>query len=222
METVIFIKTYPKDKEYLQWCLKSIKKFVSGYSYICLITDKKFEIDYLGLPIDFIEIPKLIPNGYDNQQIIKLSCFEFLSSSVDRAVMVDSDYCFSAPFNCSTVENIWYYRNWIELGDDQHICWKEAMDKIYQQESFDTMTGPLFIYTKDLYHSLKRMVGNFKDFYLNHARLSEYELMGNYLKLVDNLGYQLIHSNYHSFPVKQFWSHADIESNLTEIKKLLE
>lgn len=44
----IFIKTYPGDFVWLEFCIKSIQKFITGYRKIIIVTDSGTEL----VPLD--------------------------------------------------------------------------------------------------------------------------------------------------------------------------
>lgn len=98
MSSAIFIRSYHKDFQWLDYCLKSIKKYSSGFDEICLIVPDK---DVNILPSfyfdDFnVHTVKERTTGYIDQQISKLQAHHY--TSCEEILYVDSDCCFFSNF----------------------------------------------------------------------------------------------------------------------------
>jgi len=224
---VIFLKTYSYDKEYLFHCLKSIKKFVTGYEYICIVSDDNFDFDRQGLKIDFIvEKQRYNKIGYENQQITKLYAFNYVPVEVDKIFFIDSDTIFTDYTDLSLLPIQWFYREWIELGNDPHCCWRPTIELLFgKDKTVDAMAGPGNIYTRHLFNCLQvwllKKGLTFKTLYEKYKVVSEFQLIGNYIYHTDFEEYNLLHASKYNYKVKQFWSHDKIIKNKAEIEKYL-
>lgn len=116
--TDIFIKSYPADYPWLNYCLRSIQKYASGIRQIILVTPKPipgsaesialyvYDIlkDYIDLPdpvsIQAIEAQEYGQDGYLSQQIFKLYADTF--SDADQLLFIDSDTIFTRPVTPQT------------------------------------------------------------------------------------------------------------------------
>lgn len=96
MSTSIFIKTWKNDLEWLQYCLKSIWKFGSGFEEIVLVADDSCRglMDDFNLKVHYV---RDWTNGYIQQQYVKLHADMYVSS--DNILFVDSDVTFCRSFS---------------------------------------------------------------------------------------------------------------------------
>lgn len=91
----IFIKTCSKDLPWLDYCLKSIRKFGSGFSELVIMADQ----DCYGSPVlDNVDVRYCpVPaNGYMYQQACKMDADLVMQSEL--ILFVDSDLVFCNPF----------------------------------------------------------------------------------------------------------------------------
>lgn len=118
----IFIKTYPVDFIWLEYCIKSIERFVTGFRKIVIVTDSGTELKINSiLPIDIIyeELPKnehpcVTGIGYVWMQLIKLNWFKY--TDADCVLQIDSDMMFTDKIDISYYKDDnkikWFYRDW--------------------------------------------------------------------------------------------------------------
>jgi hypothetical protein len=224
IETSIFIKTYSADRDFLEYCLLSIKKFASNYKEIVIVSDDNFSFFKHGLNIKFLVIKpknwhtafKYHHNGYFNQMIEKMQCLIYCNS--DRAFIIDSDQIFTSPIDISALPNIWSIRHWDTIIDTDHYrFWKPSVDYYYKKPTLDMMCGPGFIYTRELQNKFwSNAMLNY--FISSKTAVSEFQMMGNYLYCVNQLDYRLQPCQ---FPIRQYWSYGGISKVKDEILKLL-
>lgn len=94
MKCSIFVKTCRKDLEWLNYCLKSMRRHCSGFSGTTVAADEDCRGEIEGLLVDerLVFCP-VHHNGYIQQQIIKLMAFNHTDS--DLILFVDSDVVFT-------------------------------------------------------------------------------------------------------------------------------
>lgn len=88
----IFIKSYPKDYEWLSYCLRSIQRFANGFRNVIVVTS--------GDPpptgtAEIVHYIKESGDGYMTQQLVKLHADYF--TDADFVVFMDSDTIFTRP-----------------------------------------------------------------------------------------------------------------------------
>jgi hypothetical protein len=126
----IFIRTYKNDLPWLQYCLKSIHKYVTGYRRIVVCIPE----DQVGLLRDFnlkyVHTCPVYKDDYLGQQISKLKADVYCES--EYVLYVDSDCVFNRPLDVS--KNLFYndkpvvYKTRYEKVGEA-ICWKAITEK---------------------------------------------------------------------------------------------
>ena len=166
--TTIFIKTCPKDHQWLQYLLPSIEKYAEGFKDVVIVSDAGKRIippEYLNtikkLPIKTHYIPVPIPDarypkfghggvGYLWQQYIKLSWHTLCDS--DSALILDSDEMLCKPTTPDDFKHdgkwVWTYRLWKDADSAQ--CWKSPTDTILQYNTpYEAMAHAGFVLTRN-------------------------------------------------------------------------
>lgn len=98
MSTSIFIRSYRGDFQWLRYCLRSTRKFVTGFDEIVLVIPVA---DRDELPVDVASMADRLhlrieqTHGYIDQQITKLRAHHYTTS--ERILFVDSDCVFFRP-----------------------------------------------------------------------------------------------------------------------------
>jgi hypothetical protein len=208
--TSIFIKTYYKDFQWLQYLLPSIEKYTDGFQSVVIVSDndghkvpdeyintiKKYRVDLF-----YVDLPTKVPQdvehpgvGYIWQQYIKLHWFRYCSS--DAVLVLDSDEVIIT----HTVPDdfkyngkwIWGYRRW---EDAEHaICHKPSTDRFLRMDTaYEAMCEVGFVLSRDSTEQLlkyladqdlwKFMVDN------NIGKLSEYNIYGSFVYHIYNREY---------------------------------
>lgn len=171
MTTVdIFIKTCHKDYIWLEYLLKSIKKFASGFRDVVIVSEPEYPIPESFLEITpakvFYEpIPKNQPKnvhhgvGYLWQQNIKLNWIQY--SDADAVLVMDSDQILTVPTTPSDFKIngkfSWFYRKWenAEYAD----CWKDPTTKFLKLDpKYEAMCIPIFILQRETTIAFKNFV----------------------------------------------------------------
>jgi hypothetical protein len=231
MITDIFIKTYHKDFVWLEWCLKSIKKFASGFRNIIIVTEDDGNVvpnDYLRIipvKVFYVAFPDKTPSvvehgvGYLWQQYIKLTWYNY--SDADAVLILDSDEMLTrrtTPENFKfNGKSVWYYREWKDAGDG--ICWKAPTDRLLQIDTkYDAMRITGFLLNKETTLNLKKYLcerNDTQDIWdifvkLDMATCSEFNLFGSYILLSNDETYHKSFkddiSNSFNNTIKKDWS----------------
>ena len=140
----IVIRTYPGDYQWLEYCLQSIGKFVTGFRKIWIVSPDKPEIgprseSWLNLKRwgDFVEWKVMndeTTDGYLAQQITKLYADVITDYQADYILHVDSDVIFTR--DCAPLDffldgkPIWYYTPYSTI----RTPWKPVTEKFMQVE----------------------------------------------------------------------------------------
>ena len=233
----IFIKTYHKDYEWLEYLIKSIKKFASGFRNVIIVSDNDGHTipdhikEIMPLTIFYTDIPTDTSNldflgnkniGYTYQQHIKLSWMNY--TDADAILLLDSDEMLTEKTTPEHFKNNgkynWYYSEWDENLDD--IVWRAAVDKIFQIKSkYNSMRITGFIFTKNttnkLYNFIKEKhnVNNFWELIIKEqlASFSEYNIYGTFIRTIDDTDYNILSIDndlkVHNHTIIKSWSYGE-------------
>ena len=153
----IFIKTYPGDFIWLEYCIRSIEKFVTGFRNIIIVTDSGTNLDInskLPIKIFYEDLPNEthpcpVGIGYAWAQGIKLNWTKYTDS--DYVLQVDSDTMFCDKIDLSYYkidDKIkWFYREWSESGEGE-IHRVPADFFIKRETNIDHMPAPTWLFSR--------------------------------------------------------------------------
>jgi hypothetical protein len=243
----IFIKTYHGDFCWLDGCLKSIKKYCSGFRDVVIVTEDDGHIippelsAILPFKVHYVPLPSRIPTkinalgiGYIWQQNIKLNWINY--TDADMVIIVDSDEMFRkavTPEHFMTNGKLnWWARKWEEAPGCE--CHKPNTDIILKTNTlYETMACPVFAFDRQTtieflkYICELHGVSSFWDivikYNLNH--ISEYNVFGNYINLTScpkyNFRFDLVNAfNHHAICI--FWSWGGMSpEKIMEREKIL-
>lgn len=215
MTTDIFIRTYSKDLQWLQYCLKSIHKYVRGYRQIiiCIPANEQHLLKPWNLTQEKVVGGIVGQNGYLLQQIDKLLAYKH--TDADTVIFIDSDCCYKEPCDIGEYfrdgKPIIYETPWELVGPAQ--CWRGPTEKIL---GFETETEKMrrlpFTFRTD---TLKRFDEKFKTMSLvSHPDMSEFNLMGSFAKGYEAQNYYFWNTETETPPpsrLKQFWSWSGLK-----------
>lgn len=136
----IFIKTYPPDYEWLEYCLRSIERFAIGFgktviSYSEPDVNKTHPVSPM-FPFDFLKGCKVVnvgdqPDGYLWQQVIKLDADKY--TDADYILYLDSDTILAKPVTPQTFfENgkiVWMMTPWAKTSTP----WQPIIEKFLKR-----------------------------------------------------------------------------------------
>ena len=134
MTTAIFIKSYPKDFEWLRYCLKSINKFATGFSEIVLVIPEG--TDYPGTAERVVKVEEKAP-GYMWQQVCKMYADQY--TTADNISFVDADCVFTEPVTPETFmtdgKPDWLHTPWEKIAATTRAAWGDVMRRCIGQEA---------------------------------------------------------------------------------------
>ena len=229
MITDLLIKSYPKDFEWIKYCLQSIKKRVKGYGTLHIIIPEGTEKDFYAINKEFpeqtnVHIVKEEGNGYIWQQYIKMSAFNY--SNADQIVFVDSDNIFQVDTDFSEYieKPLILMTDYSKVGDA--ICWKPVVDDIFNRDvRYEFMRRHPFIFHLSTLRNLSAWLGSdLKDFVMKRNRFSEFNVIGAYAYYYEPDRYIFLDTDNWTYTkplVRQFWSLDGIAKNMEEINNLL-
>jgi hypothetical protein len=204
----ILIPTYHADFIWLEYCLKSIKKFASGFRNIIIISDNDGHIipdatlNIIKATVIYKDLPKTWPStikhrpGYLWQQVLKLNWMEY--TDADSILILDSDEMLTRNVNPEYFKDEngkfqWLYRDW-EFAEGAKM-WAEPTEKFLKvKPPYEAMCCAPFVlerettinfieYVKKIHNSTNEYDAFFK---YNAELFSEYNAYGNYVLLFEN------------------------------------
>jgi len=212
MVTDIFIKTYHKDFLWLEYCLKSIRKFGSGFRDVVIVSDDDGHtvpeslLNVLPCKVFYVKLPSKRPKksnhgiGYMWQQYIKLTWHRY--SDADVAVMMDSDRMFTCAFTPESFQKDgkqrWDYRRWADAGSA--ISHKPTTDLLLGFSTpYEAMMYLPLPFTRGATFALEAYLNTIhktKDIWeiiLKHdlASMSEFNVYGNFIHHVQMPDYYI-------------------------------
>jgi hypothetical protein len=211
MKCDIFIRSYDKDSEWLKYCVKSIKKYVSGINDIIITYPEKHNICKQDLCKNF-EIKPIVNNGYIDQQITKLNAYKYCDSDTTHILFIDSDACFTNFFNPSLllknncpIIHMTPYCSFIYENDKPALRWKSITENFLKINiDYEFMRQSPYLYEKQTLIQLQDW------FYDNHnillqeylkemkvPEISEFNLIGAFIYYFTNKNnYSFINTLY--------------------------
>jgi hypothetical protein len=132
----IFIKSFPGDYEWLEYCLRSIAKFATGFRNVVVIVPKMSMdggiwppgMGTVSVRIIDVEEPQ---NGYLFQQVCKLNADKY--TDADFVLFMDSDCIFTRPVTPETFMRdgkiMWLMTPMDKAREDQRAAWISVMTK---------------------------------------------------------------------------------------------
>jgi hypothetical protein len=241
MTTDIFIKTYHKDFVWLEWCLKSIKKFAHGFNTIIIVSDDDgntlpesfseiipFKIFYVGLPE---KRPTDVEHGlgYLWQQNIKLQWYDY--SDANEVLILDSDEMLTVPTCPDSFKTDgkfhWFFRDWNDMGNG--ACWRKSTEEILDcrtKNSGMCITG--FILNRETSIALKNHICTVHGthtiwdiFVVKDMRTaSEFNIYGCFIENFNRTEYTMLyldHANtYFNSTIKKDWSWGGLSNTMIE------
>lgn len=239
--TDIFIKTYHKDFMWLSYCLRSIKKFASGFRDVVVVSDNDGHkipqeiLDIMPVKLIYHNVPTKWPPkmrqppGYFWQQVVKLNWTEF--TDADSILILDSDLMFTDYVTPASFKNkdgkwLWNYRDWNLAGPAK--CWKEPTEALLNFEAkyeamlcvpfvFDRTTTVNFIkYVKEQHGATELFDVFFK---YNMILLSEFNAYGSFILKFDSTAYCPLINQARPPLVRITWSYGGLSENEKETRE---
>ena len=222
----IFIKSYYKDFKMLNYCLKSIEKYLTGYNKIIIVIPKKDyqiyqSIVHTNLPIE-LHVVEEYGDGYLYQQFIKMTAYKYCDSQF--IMYVDSDCIFDKHIN---IENLVsngqpeiLYTHYSKV--DEAICWKQCTERFMNDVvEFEFMRRLPLIYHRETLETIHNLEPNLESVVMNSGRFSEFNALGAWAFVHQKDKYSFVNTDNWK-PVDplgvQLWSHCT--KNQTPLEKL--
>lgn len=211
----IFIKTYVNDFLWLEYLLKSVKKFARGFRNVIIISDNDGNnipdsiLEIMQVTVKYIDIPNKMPDkftknnknlitcpGYLWQQIVKLNWMDY--TDADAVLLLDSDVMLTQPTCVSDLMNnqkrwVWKYRSWEFAGSA--VMWKVPTQQLLQFEpEYEAMCLSCLVFERNTtiqFIEYLKKVHNATDlwdvlFKYDVSLFSEFNAYGSYVNKFDN------------------------------------
>ena len=158
----ILIPTYHADFVWLDFCVRSVKKFTSGFRNVIIVSDNDGHnipqsiLDIMPVKVIYKDIPTKWPPklnhrpGYLWQQVLKLNWMEY--TDADAVLVLDSDEMLVKNVNPSTFRDDrgrwrWAYRDWKNAGSAN--MWKVPTEQVLKFEpQYEAMPFAPFIFER--------------------------------------------------------------------------
>lgn len=235
MNCAIFIRSYRSDREWLSFCLRSLKKFAHGFTEVIIALPTGDEphfdaFDTHGGRIVWETDPPEV-HGYLAQQIAKL--YADTHTDADYILFADSD-CFSTykfrPDDwCWKGKPFQLIRHWSEVG--HAICWKEPTSLALGVEPiFEHMAALPIIHDRRLFPLLRAHVEklhqkSMRDYVSSVQSFSEFNVMGSFaLRYLPHLYEWRIADppvDGYPRPFVQGWSHGGVDAHRETYETML-
>ena len=222
----IFIKSYYKDFKMLNYCLKSIEKYLTGYNKIIIVIPKKDyqiyqSIVHTNLPIE-LHVVEEYGDGYLYQQFIKMTAYKYCDSQF--IMYVDSDCIFDKHINIQSLVSNGQpeilYTHYSKVGEA--ICWKQCTERFMNDVvEFEFMRRLPLIYHRETLETIHNLEPNLESVVMNSGRFSEFNALGAWAFVHQKDKYSFVNTDNWK-PVDplgvQLWSHCT--KNQTPLEKL--
>lgn len=215
MKISIFIKTYKNDFAWLFYCLKSIKKYCTGYDKVIIIVPSQDAKEWNAMKFDFPKRTEIFfvneeGNGYLFQQYVKMSAWKY--SDADYIKFFDSDCIFTEKVNLQDEiaggKPTILYTDYNKVEDA--ICWKKPTEKFIGQEiNYELMRRNGLVYHRSTLENAYKLHSDLKERILNSKQFSEFNAIGAYALTKEKSKYTFINTDTGKFkptPFKQYWS----------------
>jgi len=207
----IFIRTYPTDYAWLDFCLVSIAKYVTGFRKIWIVSPEEPGLlrttHEKHLNIKWKKMNEESPDGYLSQQIHKLYADVITDYEPDYILHIDSDTLFTRPvtpqhfftqplgsLDVSKQKPIWYYTPY----EHTETPWKPITEKFMGMEVKNEFMRRLpMMVPRTLYDELRKFCFGTHNLLLGdyvrkqpYREFSEFNALGAY-------AFQFNHSLFH-------------------------
>ena len=222
----IFIKSYYKDFKMLNYCLKSIEKYITGYNKIVIVIPKKDyqiyqSIVHTNLPIE-LHVVEEYGDGYLYQQFIKMTAYKYCDSQF--IMYVDSDCIFDKHINIQSLvsngqpEILYTHYSKVE----EAICWKQCTERFMNDVvEFEFMRRLPLIYHRETLETIHNLEPNLESLVMNSGRFSEFNALGAWAFVHHKDKYRFENTDNWQYvePLNiQLWSHCT--KNQTPLERL--
>jgi hypothetical protein len=226
-----FIRSYARDFEWLEYCLKSIHKYYKGVPNIVLVVPTiDYQIAKKFTPYCNI-IAATLPqheDGYICQQISKLRAHTYCDSGY--ILYVDSDCVFTKKFDITDFmrhEKPLILKTRYELVGDA-ICWKPSTEVLTGLTlTHEYMRRLPLLYRRDTLINLHKQLPNLLTDaqHIKGRNISEFNIIGAYAEAYEPENYYFLDTDI-EVPEKiaeQYWSWGGVTGEIkTKLKEICE
>lgn len=218
MKTSIFIRTYHADIKWLNYCLKSIHKNLTGWDeiIICIPENQKELLSHLTA--ERVVTCKVYSDDYIGQQISKLQAYKHCKN--EAVLFVDSDVVFFEGAKVSDYFNgnkpVILKNTWDKV--DGAIVWKPIMEKLFGEPiKYEYMRRAPQLFLKSTLENFAKYFPDIEKWALNqpHRAFTEFNFLGYFVEKNEATQYDIIDLSKHPVPTnkcKQFWSWSGLTS----------
>ena len=210
--TDIFVKTCLHDRDYHQYCLRSIEKFCTGFRNTVVIEGEH-------------------PRGYLQQQVVKLHADQH--TDADFILVTDSDTLFNQPVTPESFmvdgKPIWLHTPWTpEMR--AVVPWFDPMQRFFGEEPpAEFMRRQPFMFPRIVLQTLRefclskhgRHIG---DYIMDSKSFSEWNILGYHCWKHHHDLFHWVDTSKDPLPelrVYQAWSHDPLEKNAPIFERIL-
>jgi hypothetical protein len=161
MRCDIFIRTYYKDLQWLGFCLRSVRRFCSGFSRVILVVPQasRVRLDWHGIAGDLTVNCPNYADDYLGQQVSKLLADQW--SDADFICHIDADCIFSRPNHASELMHGGkprvLFAPYARL--DRHVPWQPLVqDLLGGKVEHEFMRTPPYTFPRWLYGEFRAFV----------------------------------------------------------------
>lgn len=213
----ILIRTYSGDKEWLRYCLASIKKHEPEIG-ITIVAPKGHDVG-----CDCVQVDPVHHDGYVDQQYTKLRANLFVPEDTTHVVHIDSDCILMGKLSDLFVDEkpLMLKTPW-EMIDAQASVWRGiTAQRIGFDPPFEYMRRMPLIYPISIYSAISdylfSRLGPWEQWFptINGRKLSEFNLLGAYADRFMGEQFHWINTATDPLPpltVKQAWSWGGIDA----------
>lgn len=231
MTTDIFIVTHLKDKVWLEWCVKSIVKFVRGFHEIVVLVPKT-EASHFSIPGIQLKAFDQMPEPRSHLHHCLQKCCADQWCSADFMLYIDADCIFREPVDVTD-----YFVNgkpvllmesydWMARCGNPAVCWKQGTsDVLGFVPTHEFMRRHPAVHCRDLFPMFKAHIEKVHSMPLEKYALSRQASRPVGFNDFNNLGafaYRFLPERYEFIDITnapdkrprdhliQYWSHGDI------------
>lgn len=233
MNISIFIKSWPKDYEFLGYCLRSIQKYVTGYSEIVVVLPTGRALPLTKERVVFVDDWKIetkpgAPSAQYYMQMHEKLIADIHCPTADYIFYVDSDCVFTRAFDLSEMfsdgKPMLLRRDWKDAGGG--IIWKEpAEEALCFPATHDTMACHPSIYRvhdlRNLREHIKKTHRVSLEAYIKRCdRFIEFVTLGNFCLKFAADQYKIVDmeaNDIYPRPLIQNWSWGGINKSSREV-----
>lgn len=219
MRHEIFIRTYKGDIEWLQYCLRSLKKFGSGFDRIRIVAPIYQLETFKAAGFSDVETCPVYHDDYLGQQITKLYADTYTGTDC-TVTYVDSDCFFTRPFHVDDLLDsigrpVFLMTPYSKIGND--VPWRPITESALKCEvEFEFMRRlPITVRAvdiKDFRDWFRQVHGKSVETYVSqqpHRSFSEFNVLGAWLYSTRTNEYAWLHTEQEQLPevvLRQGWS----------------